>query len=194
MYLTQFDLFLGWAAYLSAVATFITLVTGILFFTLGEPFGKINDTASVFQMLFMLPIAAALFLLTRLNVTGLALLATAIGIIGMLIAATLQTLLVFGAVDYEQTITAVLTAGGAVGLWLLLTNFLAFAAKTLPGSLAIFGIVAGMGYILLVPGFHIGRQQHPLFYTGTFLAVFGYLIWATWLGRLFLSGRLAVSS
>jgi len=188
---TQFNLLFGWTAYLSVVATLVTLVTGILFFTLDGPFGTINDAASVFQLLFMSPIAAALFLLTRPHAAGLALLATAIGIVGMLVAAVLQTLLVFGAVEYEQTIAAVLTAGGGVGVWLLLTNVLALAAETLPGALAIFGLVAGMGYVLLVVGFWTGGQQHPLFYVGSLLTVVGYSIWATWLGRLFLSGRLA---
>jgi hypothetical protein len=49
----------GSSAYLSAAATLITLVTGILFLTRGEPFGRINDASSVLQMLFMLPVAYA---------------------------------------------------------------------------------------------------------------------------------------
>ena len=67
-------------------------------------------------MLLMVPVAVALFLLTRPGAAGLALLALAIGVIGMLVAAALQALLVFGAVEFEQTCEAVLAAGGTVGL------------------------------------------------------------------------------
>jgi hypothetical protein len=193
MDLAQLGPLAGSSAYLSAAATLLTLVTGILFFMRGEPFGKINDASSVLQMLFMLPIAVAIFLLTRSIAFGLALLSAIVGVTGMLVAAVLQALLVFGFVAYEQTIRAVLWAGGVVGLWLLATNLYALAAEVAPGGLAILGVVAGVGYVLTVVGFRLGGQQHPLFHIGAFLGVLGYSAWAIWLGRLLLLGRLAFS-
>jgi hypothetical protein len=165
------------------------LVTGILFFTRGEPFGRINDASSVLQMLFMLPIAVAIFLLIRPMAFGLALLSAVVGVAGMLVAAVLQALLVFGIVAYGQTIRAVLSAGGAVGLWLLATNLYVLTAGVAPGGLGVLGVLAGVGYVLTVVGFRLGGQQHPLFYIGAFLGVLGYSVWAIWLGRLLLSGR-----
>jgi hypothetical protein len=44
----------GWAAYLSAAATITTFVTGILFFSVGQPWGTIDDAASVFQVLLQI--------------------------------------------------------------------------------------------------------------------------------------------
>ena len=44
----------GWAAYLSAAATVVTFVTGLLFFSAGQPWGTINDAASVFQVLLQI--------------------------------------------------------------------------------------------------------------------------------------------
>jgi hypothetical protein len=190
---SQLNLLFGWAAILSAVATLLTLITGILFLSAGGLFGPINDAASVSQMLVMLPVAAALYLLTRHDVSALALLAAAIGVAGMLIAAVLQALLVFRVVEYEQTAAVTLSAGGAVGLWLILANLLALAAGALPGGLVLTGVVAGAGYVLLVIGFRLGGQGHPLFYAGSGLAVIGYTVWGTWLGFLFLSGGLAVA-
>jgi hypothetical protein len=171
------------AAYLSAAATMLTFVTGILFFSIGQPFGTINDAASAFQMLFMLPLALALYHFLRLNAPTLSLLAAAVGMVGTLVAAVLQTLLVFGAVKYEQTIGAVLTAGGGVGLWLLLTNYLALVAGILPHGLAWVGFIAGAGYVLLVVGFWLGGQQNPLFLAASLVTVIGYSTWAIWLGR-----------
>jgi len=110
----------------------------------------------------------------------------------MLVAAVLQALLVLDVVKYEQTIAAVLTAGGAIGLWLLLANILAFGTGVLPGGLAISGIVVGAGYILVALGFRLGGQEHPLSYAGALLVIVGYSIWSIWLGWLFTSGRLVL--
>jgi len=189
---TQLGLLFGWAALLSAVATVATLFTAVLFFTFGGAFGKINDAVSVLQMLLMLPVAIALFLLRPPDATGLALLAVAIGGVGMVITAVLQALLVFGFVEYEQTITAVLSAGGAIGLWLILANMLALGGEILPAGLVVFGALAGAGYLLAAVGFYRGDQQHPLFYMGSFLIVLGYSVWAIWLGRLLQTGSLAL--
>jgi hypothetical protein len=192
MDVAHLDLLFGWTLYLSAVATIATAITAILFFTLGERFGKLNDAVSVLQMLLTLPVSAGLFLLIRHGGVGLALFATVVGAIGMLVAAVLQALLVFNVVRYEQTIAAVLTAGGGIGLWLLLANILALDAAALPISLAISGVAVGVGYILVALGFRIGGQEHPLSYVGAVLVTVGYSIWSVWLGWLFTSGKLAL--
>ena len=181
---TQPDLIFGWAALLSAVATIGTLVTGILFFAVNERFGKINDIVSVFQVVLMLPVAVAMYLLTRPGNGELALLALVVGSMGMVIVAVLQALLVVGMVSFEQTIGAVLTAGAVIGLWLVLANGIALVGGRLPWGLGVFGIAAGIGYLLSAVGFHRGGQQHPLFYAGSILIVVGYVVWATWFGRL----------
>ena len=134
----------------------------------------------------------ALYGLRPPDATELALLAVAIGCLGMVTAAVLQALLVFGRVAYEQTIRATLSAGGAVGLWLILANVLALDGGTLPPILVVFGIVAGVGYLLVVIGFYRGGQGHPLFYVGSFLGVVGYIVWGTWLGILLQTGRLGL--
>jgi hypothetical protein len=156
---THLDLIFGWAALLSAVATIGTLITGILFFVVNEAFGRVNDTVSVFQAVLMLPVAVAMYLSTQPDNGGLALLALAVGSIGMIIVAVLQTLLVLGMVSFEQTIGVVLSAGAAIGLWLVLTNVLALTGGVLPWGLGVFGLAAGVGYLLTAIGFHRGRQR-----------------------------------
>jgi hypothetical protein len=191
MVVAQFNSLFGWAAYLSAATTIATTITGILFFTKGGHFGKINDAISVFQMLFMLPLSAGLFLLIRHDNVVLAWLVTAVGVSGMFVAAVLQALLVFDIVKYEQTISMVLAAGGAIGFWLILANVLALNTGALSVGLAPSGILAGAGYILLAIGFNIRGHQHPLSYIGSGLTVITYSIWSIWLGWLFTSGGLA---
>lgn len=184
--------YVAWAAYLSAIATLVTLVTGILFFTVGRPFGTIQDAASALQVFLMLPVQLVLYSSFQSYAPALSLLAAVVGMIGVLVAGVLQVLLVFRVVHFERTIGTVLAAGGAIGAWLVLMNSLALAGRAFPDGLAWSGIVAGGGYILLVIGFWLDGQRHPLFWGGSLAAVAGYAVWAMWLGRLALSGGLGV--
>ena len=180
----QLNPIIGWAAIVSAAATLGTLITGILFFAVNEKFGKANDILSVVQVVFMLPVAMAMYRLTRSGSRVLALTALAVGSIGMIIVAVLQILLVLRAVSFKLTIGAVLAAGAVIGIWLILANALALQAGPLPWGLIVFGVAGGVGYLLSAVGFYLGEQQHPLFYSGSALLVVGYVVWATWLGRL----------
>jgi hypothetical protein len=136
-------------------------------------------------------VAAALYLLTRPRNAGLALLALAVGGIGMIVVTVLQTLLVLRRVGFEQSIAATLSAGAAIGVWLVVVNVLALTGSVLPWGLGAFGVAAGVGYVLTTVGFYRGGQQHPLFYAGGFMVVACYSVWATWLGRLLLAGVLS---
>lgn len=182
----------GWSAYLSTAATIIGFVTLIVFFSVGEPFGTINDISSVILALSLLPLAVALYLFQRPGAPVLSLMALIIGICAMLAASILQILLVLRVVKLELTLVAVPAAFGVVGVWLLLNSYLALANRTLPSGLAWVGMVAGVGYILVILGFLLGGQQHPLTAVGGLTAVISYPIWAIWIGALLLSGRLTM--
>jgi hypothetical protein len=172
------------AAYVSAAATAITFVTGILFFTVGQPFGTIQDATSALQVFLMLPLAWLLHRRIAPAVRGWSWLALVVGMAGMLVAGVLQVLLVLRRVEFEQTIGAALSAGGAIGAWLALTGALALVYGLLPVGLAWAGVAAGAGYLLLVAGFWLGGQGHPLFWGGSLVALSGYAVWAVWLGRV----------
>lgn len=182
----------GWSAYLSAAATIIGFVTLIVFFSVGEPFGTINDISSVILALALLPLALALYLLQLRGAPVLSLIALIAGICAMLTASILQILLVLRVVKFELTLVAVLAAFGVVGVWLLLNSSLALTNKTLPSGLAGVGVIAAVGYLLVILGFLLGGQQHPLTAVGGLTAVIGYPIWAIWIGVLVLSGRLTM--
>ncbi len=176
----------GWSAYLSAAATIIGAVTLILFFSVGAPFGVINDTVSVVGSLVIIPILYALYSLHRANVPGTSLAALVIGTVAMLVAAGLQTLLVLKIITFEQTAVTVPSAYGVVGLSLVAFNYLAYVNGSFPRKLAVWGIAAGIGYVLVITGFILGGPNHLLTYIGGALAVIAYPIWAFWLGRVWL--------
>ena len=176
----------GWSAYVSAVATIAGAVTLILFFSVGAPFGVINDVTSVIGSLVIIPILFALHQLHRSRAPAASLGALIVGAIAMLVAAGLQTLLVLKIITFEQTAVTVPSAYGVVGLSLIAFNYLAYAHASFPRKLAVWGIAAGIGYVLVITGFLLGGENHPLTYIGGALAVIAYPIWAFWLGRVWL--------
>ena len=181
----------GWTAYANGILTVANMVTLALMFGVSMSWGRVNDAISVVWLLSFLPLA---LLLAQVNqsVMGRAVaVGTAIvGMVAMLVFALLQSLLVVGQVRFEQTFPAVATLGGVLGLWLLLNGLLALLGKTLPGGLAWLSIGFGLCYILGAIGYWLGGYEQPILWIG--VAV-GYLVgpvWAFWLGRLLLNGRL----
>jgi len=181
----------GWSAYANGILTVANMVTLGLMFGVSMSWGRVNDAISVVWLLSFLPLA---LLLARLNqpVMGSAVAVTTaiVGVVAVLVFAVLQSLLVLGQVRFEQTLAAVMTLGGVMGLWLLLNGLLALMGKTLPGGLAWLSIGFGLCYLLGTIGYWLGGYENPILWVG--VAV-GYLIgpvWAFWLGRLLLNGRL----
>jgi hypothetical protein len=65
-------------------------------------------------------------------------------------------------------------------------NTLAYANETFLRKLAVWGIAAGIGYVLVTAGFILGGSDHLLTYIGGALAIIAYPVWAFWLGRIWL--------
>jgi hypothetical protein len=187
---TRSSRFAGWSAYASALATILSFVTIILFFSGVGLFGTINDISSVFQVLFMLPLALVLYRLSSSNTRMLNIVGVMFGVAGMITVSVGQSLLVVGTITYQQSLSFV-PAGAAIGIWLLLVDFQALYSRVFPRRLALTGILAGISYLVTVVGFLVGGQESPVFYAGGLILVISYPIWAIWLGRVCLSGKLA---
>jgi hypothetical protein len=111
----------------------------------------------------------------------------------MVAFAVLQALLTLGQVRFEETFASVALLGGVVGLWLAANGFLALKGATLPAGLAWVSIAFGLSYVVGIIGYWLGGYESPMLWLG---AAAGYVfgpIWAFWLGRLLLSGRLAAT-
>jgi hypothetical protein len=149
---SEFVTYAGWAACLSAAASMGTLVTAILFFSRGQPWGTINDLVSALQLLFSLPLVPAIHSILAPYGQLASLLVACIGATGMLAAAALQTLLVLGRIDFRQQIRAVVVAGLAVGLWHLVSAAISLANGALPSAVVWLSVVAGLGYLATALG------------------------------------------
>ena len=177
----------GWFAILSAVFTVLTFVSGVLFFTIGEKFGKANDIFSVFQVLLMVPVTLIFTEVAPVKYLFVVSFATLIGVVGMLISGYCQFLLVANRINFEQS-RKYFPAGAAIGVWLITVNALSLVDGLLPPVLASFGILAGVGYLLTVIGFLRGGQASPLFSVGALMVGICYPVWGIWLGVLLNSG------
>jgi hypothetical protein len=180
----------GPSALVSAIASIVGLVTLIIFFSLGEPWGTINDMASVVQALSTLPVLLFLYRLHQQEAPILSLAAFVIGAIGMLIAIVFQSLLILRVITFAQTAVASPVGFGLLGIPLLWFGYRDFLSGTMPRGVALLGILTGAGFVALMAGVLLGGQEHPLTAIGGLIAGIGYPVWAIWLGRILLSGRL----
>ena len=83
----------------------------------------------------------------------------------MLAYGAFQSLPVAHVLTSQQVNIPHTVASAGVGVWLLLAYYAALRDKVFPRGLAWAGLIAGLGFVVLVPGCLI------------------YPIWAIWLGR-----------
>ena len=210
--------YVGWAAILSGAIDLLGFVFLLIFFAVeaprwiqsGEPetpplLGTLNDASFIFVALFMIPVAVALNKINRSHCPTLSLISLIIGMTGMLATGIIQALYVPRLIQTAQQGVLLGTAFFFIGLWMIVVNVPGRAAH-LPRGLAWLGIVAGVS-IVQVPAAVIAiggpafldepsiALSNPLFMFAFAAAVLGisigYAIWAIWLGRLFLAGKLS---
>jgi hypothetical protein len=172
-----------------ALAGVVALVTIILFFSIGQPFGTINDIALTVMVLSLGPVMLAHYELggivplwpARLSLAGA--LAAAFG------WAVLQGAFVLGLVDfdYERTATGAFVLSNllqaAIGLWIAGASLL--AGRWLPITVRGLGFVAGAGTVLLSIGLLLGGLSHPLSTVGGVGYAVVLPVWAFMLSRVF---------
>ena len=154
----------GWAAYANGVVSAVGLVFLVAMYASfavgatspGLVFGWINDVSAVLAASLMLPLVVALHVLLRPHAPIMSGLAMVIGFGANLAIMVLQSLLVVGALTFQDEIGPVLIAFLVLVVWLVLTGYLGSSSGALPHGLRM-GLLA--------------------------VTYFGYPIWAFWLGR-----------
>lgn len=174
----------GWCAFISAAATVVGFVTLILFFSVGGPFGLINDLSSILGALVLLPILLALYRLVRAANPRAAFAAYGAGTGAMLFAALWQTLFVLRVIPLSATLASVPIAFGVLGLCIAVDSWLAQRIAAMPSKLAWLGIASGVAYVVVIAGFIVGGQNHPLTIVAGLAAVILNPIFMIGLGRL----------
>jgi hypothetical protein len=172
------------SSHLAGVAWILGFAALFIFFAGVGIFGPINDVISIFQFLFLVPVALALHRILARHSPLLSLSAAAVAIVAMLAIALLQTLLVFRLVRFEQTLRPILILSGVLGLWWLATSIASLVHGALPTSLAWIGIAVGISNVLGAVGFWIGGQEHPLTAASFVAVAVSVPLWCFRVGKL----------
>jgi hypothetical protein len=176
------------AAYVVAAAALVGLVTIYLFFSIGQPWGTLNDLSLLVMTLALLPLMLAFYELGGPTPTPLAQAAQAAGWIAVLTWSVVQVLLIVGVVtfDYKAGATGAFAIESFalvyIGLWMAGANLLAGPWLNWVRWL---GVVSGMGFVVIAVGLLLGGQDHPLTYLGGFGYEVVLPVWAYLMARLF---------
>lgn len=183
----------GLAALVAVGATLVGAVTIVQFFRRGGRWGWWNDVSSIVLMAAMIPVALVVGTILSERYTTMALVVTAIGIVGMLVAGAAQTALVAGLRTYEQIRLTTLVGGAIVGLWYVLVGALA-PGTVLGGPLPVLAIASGVGFIGIWLGVLAGGERHPAAWTLGLVLFVASLAFLAIVGVGLLGGSIVVPS
>jgi hypothetical protein len=169
------------AAYLIAAAGLLAAVTITLFFAIGQPWGTLNDIALLVMTAALPVLMLAFWELGGLTPTPLALVAQISGWIAVAVWCVVQALMIVGAAafDYDDAATGGLAVEAValvvIGLWIAGANLL---AGSWLNAIRWFGLVSGLGFVLLPIGLIVGGVNHPLTYAGGVGYSIAFPVWA----------------
>jgi hypothetical protein len=174
------------AAYVIGGAGLVALVTIVLFFAIGQPWGTLNDIALLVATAPIPLLMLAFWELGGLTPTPLALVAQITGWAAVVVWCVTQALFIAGAVDfdYDHPATGALAVQAitliVIGLWIAGANLL---AGSWLNAIRWFGVVAGLGFVLVPAGLLLGGASHPLAYVGGLGYSIAFPVWAFQMGR-----------
>ena len=187
----------GQVAIATGIAGLLGLVFIILFFTVGRPFGTLND---IFIGLTAILSAVLVWLLLPNFSAAPRFLAQALVFVALLgsLVVVVGSVLVISRITGWYLAGLYMAAGNAlIGLWLIGLSWSALRADLMPQSLAIFGLITGLILALglaAVPG--IIQRLDPDAYSMSILNIIWgtsalgwlvlYPIWCILVGRLLL--------
>jgi hypothetical protein len=207
----QFRRYAGWAALLAGSLEIVGIVFLILFFAVELPegysstlrFGYLSDVTPILVAPINLILMVIIFLFQRKQALGWSILAVIFGMAGILLTAGTNIMFVLDKISLEQQVQRFYISLAFLGPWHILVNSLARHDGSLPSGLTIFGIIVGIGQVMMYMGsFLLGSYDDLVSSSSTAvmtnmslllslaigipLALVGYLgapIWLVWLGQ-----------
>jgi hypothetical protein len=174
----------------TALVTLLAVVSLIIFYAVGGPFGFINDVAN--GLIGLLSLALA-WLWVRNRRSGWSTLAIAVAALGAIVMVIGSLLIILDITGWYLAGLVSSVGNALIGIWLLIANRLHRRAPELPRGLIMLGMTTGIFMIigwLAIAGV-IARIDDPqlapwyvsaglLNWKGTYLL---YPIWCLWLSR-----------
>ncbi|AUV84500.1 hypothetical protein C2R22_23430 (plasmid) [Salinigranum rubrum] len=189
----------GRAALLSLTGLVLSWIFGILFLTSGGIYAPLSDLGSLVYKLPLVVVAWILYRIYRPTAPAVSRAVFALGVAGIGVSVVAGVGLAANDLGAPVGTAGAFLAGQrigslVVGIWLLAVSGQELLAKAFDRRVAVAGIVAGSGMVLLQSSLLIGGVGHPGFGLGSIVQLTGTLLWSIWIGRRFLAGWGALRS
>ena len=189
---------IAWVALATGVMGLLALAFIILFFTMGQPFGTINDICIGLTAILSVFLAWMLYPQYHAQSPLLSQIALPIALFGALVVCIGSVLVIFGITSWFLAGLYMAAGNALIGLWLLGLNYSAQYTDNWSHGLVIFGIVVGVIMALglaAIPGMLRGIDEwnsapwyvNYVGQTGALGWLVLYPVWCIWLGRSVLS-------
>jgi hypothetical protein len=187
----------GWAAIVTGIAGLLGFLFIILFFTVGQPFGTLNDI--FIGLTAILSVVLIWMLYPRFHTQSplFSQVTLLIALLGALIVVVGSTLVISGIKGWYLSGLYMAVGNAMIGVWLLGLSWAALRGNTLPHNLALFSLICGVFLALglvaipgIFRGLDTGDYKLTAFNAIMAASALGYLglypIWSILLGRMLL--------
>ncbi len=150
---------IGWVAIATGVAGLLGLVFIILFFTIGQPFGTLNDIFIGIAGILSGVLAWTLYTQLHTQSPLLSQIALIFALVGALIIAVGSVLVISGKTGWYLAGLYMAVGNALIGLWLLGLNYSVQHSNPWPHGVVVFGIAIGIIMVLglaAIPGIFRG--------------------------------------
>jgi hypothetical protein len=134
---------IGWVSIATGIVGLLGFAFIILFFTVGQPFGTLNDICIAVTALFSLILAWMLYPSLHAYSRLLSQVALVLVPIGVVLVVVGSALSIFGIRGWFLSGLYMAAGNAMVGLWLVALSYAALRSNFLPRGLGILGIIAG---------------------------------------------------
>lgn len=191
------SLSVGWVAIATGIAGLLALVFIILFFTIGQPFGTLNDICIGLEAILTGVLAWMFYPQFLARFPHISQVVLVLAILGAIIVVVGSVLVISGTTGWYLAGLYMSAGNALIGLWLLGLNYSAGQSSSWPHGLVIFGIIIGFIMVLglaAIPGIinRIDAWENAPWYVNYIgqVGALGWLvfypIWCILLGRVFL--------
>jgi hypothetical protein len=173
---------ISWVAIATGIVGLLGLAFIILFFTVGQPFGTLNDICIGLTALLSVVLVWMLYPGHHAQFPLLSKVALVIAMFGALLVMVGSALAISGVKGWFLSGLYMAAGNAMIGLWLLALSYSALRGGLYPHSLVVFGLISGVILALglvTIPGIFRGidTQEYEL-------SIFNYIWWVSSLGYL----------
>jgi hypothetical protein len=186
---------IGWVSIAAGIAGLLGFAFIILFFTVGQPFGTLNDVSIAVTAILSLALALMLYPSLHAYSPLLSLAALVLVPVGAVLVVVGSALSILGIRGWYLSGLYMAAGNAMVGLWLVALSYAALRSDFLPRGLAVLGVVAGVVLALglvAIPGIFRDidtKEYEPtvinlLWWTSSIGYLAAYPVWCILQGRI----------